>query len=196
MTPEPSALAGARIGGLAGRVLRCLSVSMLTTALSLGILAVLTTSLAVTAWAANVIATAIGTVVSYRLNRRWVWHRHDASDPWREVAPFWVLSFAGLVLSTVAVAAVDRWAQAIHLTGGPRTFAVLAASVAGYAVLWVAQFVVLERVVFAHRPGRDARSAPRPAAPVPHLLTVPPRAHRARAPRFELHRPSMKERVR
>jgi putative flippase GtrA len=176
--------------------MRCLSVSVLTTVLTLATLAALTTLLALTAWVSNVVATAIGTVVSYRLNRRWVWNRHDASDPWREVAPFWVLSFTGLVLSTVAVAAADRWAQAIHLTGAPRTFAVLAASVAGYAVLWIAQFVVLERVVFANRPARDASSALRPAGPAPQLVTVQRRADRGRALRFELHRPTTKERVR
>ena len=34
------------------------------------------------------------------------------SDLWREIMPFWVLSFAGLVLSTMAVALTDTWTQA------------------------------------------------------------------------------------
>jgi putative flippase GtrA len=152
MTVLSQPLATIRVDGVARRVVRCFSVSLLTTGLSLATLAVLTTSLAVTAWAANVVATGLGTVVSYRLNRRWVWSRSGASDPWREVLPFWVLSFAGLVLSTVAVAGADAWARTTHLTGAPHTVAVLAASVAGYAVLWVAQFAVLERVLFAARP--------------------------------------------
>jgi putative flippase GtrA len=49
---------------------------------------------------ANVLATAVGTVRSYVLNRRWVWGRDGASDLWREVVPFWIPSFSGLVLST------------------------------------------------------------------------------------------------
>ncbi len=104
-----------RSDGLPRRVVRCMSVSVLTTAISLVTLAVLATWFAVTAWVANVAATALGTVVSYRLNRSWVWHRSDASDVWREVLPFWALSFAGLILSTLFVAAADDWATAAHL---------------------------------------------------------------------------------
>jgi len=146
-------LVSVRADGPARRVVRCLSVSVLTTTLSLSALAILTAGVAMTASFANVVATAAGTVVSYRLNRRWVWGRRDASDPWREVVPFWVLSFAGLVLSTAAVATADRWATAVHLRGGMHTGVVLVASVAGYAALWIAQFVVLERLLFGARAG-------------------------------------------
>jgi putative flippase GtrA len=163
-----------RLDGLVQRVLRCFSVSLLTTALSLTTLAMLTASLAATAWVANIVATAIGTMVSYRLNRRWVWGRRDASDPWREVVPFWVMSFAGLVLSTAAVATADAWAGSLHLSGDWRTLAVLTASVAGYAVLWVAQFVVLERVLFAPCPSRRVI----PARPVAIAGPKPPAAAR------------------
>ena len=196
MTAALQPFAGPRCDGLARRVVRCFSVLVVTTGLSLATLAVLTTSLAVTAWAANVVATGIGTVVSYRLNRRWVWSRHDASDPRREVLPFWVLSFAGLVLSTLAVAAADTWAHTIHLTGESHTLAVLAASVAGYAVLWIAQFVVLERVVFGDRPARKVPLALRPAGPATQLLTVPRVVDRGGTSMFELDRPSNKARVR
>ena len=142
-------LTRARADRLSGRVARCLSVSVLTTGIGLTTLAVLTAGFAMTAWIANVAATALGTLVSYRLNRRWVWRRRDPSDPWREVLPFWALSFAGLLASTVLVAGVDAWASAAHLDPAVRTAAVLAASVSGYAALWIAEFVLLERVLFA-----------------------------------------------
>jgi putative flippase GtrA len=144
--------------GPARRVVRCLSVSVLTTVLSLTVLATLTVALAMTAWLANVIATAAGTVVSYRLNREWVWGRHDASDPWREVVPFWALSFAGLALSTLFVATADRWASAVHLDGALHTGVVLVASVAGYAALWIAEFIVLDRLLFGARRGASRPS--------------------------------------
>jgi putative flippase GtrA len=137
--------------GLLQRVARCFSVSVLTTLLSLVTLAALSAGAGVTAWLANVLATGLGTVVSYRLNRRWVWARHDHSDWWREVVPFWLLSFAGLALSTLSVAAADHWADVTRLSGALHTGVVLLASVAGYAALWTAQFVVLERVVFVDR---------------------------------------------
>lgn len=137
-----------RVDGPAHRVVRCASVSVLTTGISLTLLAVLTASVGMTAWVANVTATAVGTVVSYRLNRQWVWGRRDRSDPWREILPFWLMSFAGLALSTALVAAADAWATAARLAGGVHTVVVLIASVCGFAALWVAQFTVLERVLF------------------------------------------------
>ena len=134
------------------RVARCLSVSVFTTLLSLSVLAVLTAAFGVTAWRANVIATAIGTVPSYQLNRRWVWRRGGTSDLRREIAPFWALSGAGLVLSTLAVDRADHLASVLGVTGAARTLGLLVANVTAFGVLWVAQFVLLDRVLFRHRP--------------------------------------------
>jgi len=161
MSVTAPSLPGAGVDGLPGRVARCLSVSVLTTGISGVALVALTDGVAVAAWVANLLATALGTAVSYRLNRRWVWNRTGASDPWREVLPFWAMSFAGMALSTVFVAAADRWAAATHLTTTLHTGAVLAASVGGYAALWIAEFVVLDRVLFAGRP-RPPRTASTP----------------------------------
>jgi putative flippase GtrA len=142
------------------RVARCLSVSVFTTLVSLGTLASLTAAFGVAAWRANVIATAVGTVPSYQLNRRWVWRRRGASDLRREVAPFWALSAAGLVLSTIAVDRADHVALALGVTGVVRTAGLLAANVTAFGALWVAQFVLLDRVLFRHRP---------PAVPEPRI---------------------------
>jgi len=109
-----------------------------------------------TSWVANVLATAVGTVPSYALNRRWVWGRDGAGDVWREVVPFWALSFGGLVLSTAAVATADAWASSIGLVGPTRTTLLLLANVGSFAVLWVGQFLVLDRVLFG--PTRRGRS--------------------------------------
>ena len=143
------------------RIARCLSVSVFTTLLSLMVFVALVTT-DVRPWLANVIATAVGTVPSYVLNRRWVWGRRDTSDPWREVAPFWALSFTGLALSTFAVDRADHVAASLHLTGATRTVGLLAANVASFGVLWVAQFLLLDRVLF-RRPAvavTDARPLP------------------------------------
>ena len=71
--------------------------------------------------------------------------------------PFWVLSFAGLVLSTLAVALTDSWLHGAHLGEPMRTFVIVAAHLSGFGLLWVAQFVLLERVLFARRGGRVGR---------------------------------------
>ena len=130
------------------RLTRCMRVSVLTTILSLTTLTVASAGLGITAWVANVLATAIATVPSYHLNRRWTWGRRNASDPWREVLPFWALAFAGLVLSTIFVGIADGWAAGAHLSGAPRSAMVIAAHLSGFGVLWGVQFVLLERVLF------------------------------------------------
>jgi putative flippase GtrA len=138
----------ARPSGVFGRMARCLSVSVVTTLLSLVTLALLVGRWGTTSWVANIIATAVGTVPSYVLNRRWVWGRRGSGDVWREVVPFWTLSFSGLVLSTAAVATADAWASSIGLVGPTRTALLLLANVGSFAVLWVGQFLVLDRVLF------------------------------------------------
>ena len=140
-----------RYAPLVTRLRRCLSVSVITTGLSLVSLVALTT-VGVAATTANIVTTALATIPSYQLNRRWTWSKHGTSDLWREVVPFWAMSFAGLALSTVTVGIADRWAAQAHVVGVFHTVAVLVGHLGGFGLLWVVQFVVLDRVVFARRP--------------------------------------------
>jgi putative flippase GtrA len=125
---------------------------VITTVISFTTLAAATLGLGLAAWVANVLATAVATVPSYHLNRRWTWGRRDASHLWREIMPFWVLSFTGLVLSTIAVALADSWTNDMHLTSpAVHTTLLLAAQLSGFGLLWIAQFILLDRVLFADR---------------------------------------------
>lgn len=135
------------------RLTRCMGVSVISTIVSVTTLAATTVGLGLAAWMANVLATAVATVPSYHLNRRWTWGKRDASDLWREIMPFWLLSFAGLVLSTFAVALTDSWLHGAHLGQPLRTLVIVVAHLSGFGILWVAQFVLLERVLFARRVG-------------------------------------------
>ena len=135
------------------RLVRCLGVSVITTIVSVTTLTATTVGLGLEAWVANVLATAIATVPSYHLNRRWTWGKQGASDLWREMLPFWVLSFSGLVLSTVAVALTDSWLHGAHIGQPLRTLVIVTAHLSGFGILWVAQFILLERVLFARRVG-------------------------------------------
>jgi len=84
--------------------------------------------------------------------RRWTWGKRDASDLWRELMPFWVLSFARLVLSTIAVALTDAWTHGAHFSSPViHTGLLLTAHLSGFGILWVAQFILLDRVLFAER---------------------------------------------
>lgn len=142
---------------LFGRLRRCMSVSVVTTTISVVIIVVATTVFALAAVVANIVATSVATVPSYHLNRRWTWARRDRSNLWREVLPFWLLAFCGLALSTVTVAIAASWTAGAHLTPELRTGAVLVGHFGGFGLLWILQFVLLDRVLFA-----SSRTGPQP----------------------------------
>ncbi|MEJ7584816.1 MAG: GtrA family protein [Acidimicrobiales bacterium] len=89
---------------------------------------------------ANGLAVAISSVPAYLLNRSWVWGKRGRNHFTREVLPFWGFAFAGLILSTLFVDMVEERTDA--------TLAVSGASLAGFGVLWVARFFVLDRILF------------------------------------------------
>ena len=62
--------------GRLGQLLRYRAVSLIATSTSMLVLGLLVTTRTVTAGWANLIATAVGTVPSFELNRRWVWGKH------------------------------------------------------------------------------------------------------------------------
>lgn len=126
-------------------------VSVIATGTSLAVLGTLVATRLLTPGWANLAATAVGTVPSFELNRRWVWHRDGTRSVRGEVAPFALLSAAGLALSTVAVVLAGRWTSAMGLTGASRTLAIQAASVAAFGTLWLIQFAILDRFLFADR---------------------------------------------
>jgi putative flippase GtrA len=145
--------------GLPGRVVRRIRqllryavVSGIATVVSQVVLAVLVATRATSAVEANVIATMVGTVPSFELNRRWVWGKSGNRSLAKEVVPFAAISATGLLLSTLAVAAASRWAEASAFSDAGRTLTVQAANLSAFGVVWIAQFVVLDRVLFRSRP--------------------------------------------
>jgi 4-amino-4-deoxy-L-arabinose transferase-like glycosyltransferase/putative flippase GtrA len=158
----------------AGRVVRCLIVSAITTCVSLTVLTLLLRLAGMEAWRANVVAVAVGIVPSYLLNRRWVWGVSGRSDPGREVLPFWLMSFAGLIVSTSAAGAVDRLATAASWSSNVHTASVLAANVGAFALLWIAQYLVLERVLFGPRASKSVDVLAPPVAGTPDVADLGP----------------------
>ncbi len=134
--------------GRLAKLLRYSAVSGVSTVTSLSILGILVGLCGVDAVLANVMATAVGTVPSFELNRRWVWMDGARRSLLRQVTPFCALSFAGLVISTLAVRAAA--AHTTDWTRGWHTVAVEVANVSAYGALWVVQFVLLDRVLFHH----------------------------------------------
>lgn len=105
-----------------------------------------------TAFWGNITATAIATVPSYELNRKWAWGKQGRGHLWKEVVPFWALSFAGLGVSTYAAVFAEHYAKHHHLSRLAHTLAVQGAVIAAFGVLWVGKFIIFNKVLFAHHP--------------------------------------------
>ena len=86
----------------------------------------------------NVFAAVVTTIPAYFLSRHWVWEVQGSHDLRRHVLPFWIIALVGLVLSTVMAEVADR----SFGSGLP----VAVASLAGYVVVWLAKFFILDRL--------------------------------------------------
>jgi putative flippase GtrA len=88
----------------------------------------------------NLVSVSAGAVPNYLINRRWTWSQTGKNRLWGEIVPFWAMSALGVILSVLAVNyADDRW----HST--PLN---AMAQLAGFGVLWLAKFLVLDRVMW------------------------------------------------
>jgi putative flippase GtrA len=191
LTVHPPSMIGPAIGPRIRRLVRYGSVSAISTATSLTLLGLLV----LFGWpavVAHVVATAVGTVPSFELNRRWVWRRGAGQSRSfrRQILPYCLLSLVGLVLSSVAVhVAADATATSSRLL---HTVAVESANIGTYGALWLIQFVVCDRILFApssdsydpgdaHNPG-DSHSA----GPGGSRLGVGRRVHRGTGHRSDL----------
>lgn len=88
----------------------------------------------------NVAAVSVCAIPVFFLNKRWVWNHDGKVSLRREVLPFWVFTLAGLLLSTGFVALAHSVSDSQVL--------VMAASVGGFGILWVAKFLFLDQVMF------------------------------------------------
>ena len=95
---------------------------------------------------ANILANAVATVPSYYLNRKWVWGKGGRSHLWREVVPFWVLSFIGLAFSSLAVWLAGDFARSHNYGHATTTLLVNAANLMSFAILWIVKFIIYNKL--------------------------------------------------
>jgi len=168
----------ARAGRHLAQILRYSAVSAISTTISLTILGVLVATRSVSAGWANVIATGVATVPSFELNRRWVWARKGPRSIHKEAVPYFALTFTGLGLSTLLVSTAVGVASAHHASDAVRTMAALGGNLVGFGTVWVAQYVILDKVLFRHRPHPAGEVAPIPSGrkpePEPELVEARP----------------------
>jgi putative flippase GtrA len=89
---------------------------------------------------ANLVAWAVSTGPAYILSRYWVWEQTGENSVKAEIAPFWILALIGLGFSSVCVT--------IAGTMTDHSLVLLAVQFCAYGVVWVAKFVILDRLMW------------------------------------------------
>ncbi len=87
---------------------------------------------------ANAFAASTAAVPAYFMSRYWVWQVRGRSSLRDEVLPFWAIALLGLLVSSITAEVADR------LFDEP--LMVSAGSIAGYFIVWVAKFLLLDRL--------------------------------------------------
>ena len=99
----------------------------------------------------SIMAVAAGTIPSYELNRRWTWRKSGPSHLWREIVPFWVMSFVGLVFSTMCVYFAEQWAEGRDYNKTKVALLLNLSSLAAFGILWVGKFLIINHLLFHHK---------------------------------------------
>jgi putative flippase GtrA len=154
------ALAPARGMGSLAKFIRYSMVSVVAILISQVVILVAAWLFHFSGISSNALGAAASTPASYELNRKWAWGKKGKSHLWKEVVPFWLLTLVGLAASTGTVQVADSMAKGHHVYGLDRALAIMGASLFAYGVVWVAKFIIFNRVVFAARPAKGA-AAPR-----------------------------------
>lgn len=141
MTLKPRLPARRFFQGYVQRLFRYMGVTVINTIVGQTVLFVFHAVIGLPGMIANACAVTISSIPAYLLSRHYVWEQprgdHSVGG---EIAPFWMLAFAGLALSTAAVGVVDG------IFGG--TWSVQIANASAYGSLWIVRFVILERLLW------------------------------------------------
>jgi putative flippase GtrA len=139
------------------RLVRYTMVSLISTIITFAVLGILFYALGL--WSEepdNVLANVVGIFPSYYLNRNWAWGKSGPSHLWREVVPFWAMSIVSIFLALGAgIAAHHVSVNVLHLHRLGRTMILYGANLFAFGVLWVAKFLVINKLFHVH-PVADA----------------------------------------
>lgn len=102
-----------------------------------------------------VFANGVATIPSYYLNRNWTWGRSGRSRVWREMVPFWVTSAIGIALSMGAADLARHVSIEHHLHHLASTVVVDGANLFTFVVLWIAKFLVFNKLFHVGGPVPD-----------------------------------------
>jgi putative flippase GtrA len=135
----------------AKQLFRYSMVSVISTAVSFGVLAIVFGVLHLFGEiGSTVFANVCATIPSYYLNRKWVWGKGGRSHLLKEIVPFWCMSAFGIFVSIGGAAVARHFGIEHHLTHIQQTVVVLAANVASFGVFWILKYLVFNRLFHVH----------------------------------------------
>ena len=91
----------------------------------------------------QVIAAMLSAVPAYFLSRRWVWKQSGRDSFRSEVLPFWIIALVGLIFAVTSIAIVEQFTE--------NTLALMFTSLAAYGVVWVAKYIILDKVMWSSK---------------------------------------------
>lgn len=109
-------------------------------------------ALHLSARSANIWAVCLSAIPSYYLNRSWAWGKKGRSHLLKEVLPFWTMALIGLAFSTWAADFAESHAHSVTTSHLATTLIVMTASLGAFGVLWIAKFVILNKLMFGSHP--------------------------------------------
>lgn len=107
--------------------------------------------------AASITSAAILTVPNFFANKHWVWKDTSKDNLRTQVIVFWVAAMLGVSFATGLTLLVD-WMIESH--GWIEKVAVFFAQLAGFGIVWLGRYVILDRWIFkvthhGEEPGED-----------------------------------------
>ena len=105
----------------------------------------------VAAGGSAVLGNSCGAVPSYLLNRYWVWGKNDKNRFLGEVLPFWMITLVGIAFSFLVAHEAGQVTRHHGIHGAVRLMILLLANIAGFGVLWVAKYILFNKVLFVVR---------------------------------------------
>ena len=128
----------------AAKGMRFLAVSLFNTVFGQSLLVLANAGFGWTFVPSNLFAVGISAGPAYVFSRYWVWQKKGKNRFWKEVVPFWSLTFLGLALSTIFVAMAENYSD--------MTLVLMGTNLLAFGCVWVAKFFILDRVLFRQDP--------------------------------------------
>ena len=118
---------------------------------------------------AAVLAWFAGAVPNYVLNRRWAWRSDPAEGGegggsggrgvrGRKLALYWSITLITAAAAVAATTGMDGWIKDAVTSRGEQSLLLAAAYLFAYGVVFIAKFVLFDRLVFTD--GRSRRQVP------------------------------------